>query len=110
MTMAGYGCYDTTFYKPKGTEAFAEYFEALYPEGVIEYEESEDTGARAELRADEEGYWRARYMSPFGDRISEARGGGNSAYAAYKEQPTACETRDSGGHTGRIAARSPRER
>jgi hypothetical protein len=85
MTLVGYGSYDTMSYKLRGIEVLAEYFETLYPEGAIEYEESEDTGARAELRVDEEGYWWARYVSPFGDRISEVHDDENSAYATYKE-------------------------
>jgi hypothetical protein len=52
---------------------------------ALEYEESEDTGARAELRVDEEGYWWVRYMSPFGDRISEVHDDENSAWARYQE-------------------------
>jgi len=85
MALVGYGSYDTMSYKPRGTEVFEEYFETLYPEDAIEYEESENTGARAELCVDEEGYWWARYMSPFEDRISEVHDDENSAYAKYAE-------------------------
>lgn len=85
MALVGYGSYDTMSYKSTGAEVFDEYFETLYPEGATEYEESESTGARAELRVDEEGYWWARYMSPLGDRISEVHDDENSAYAKYRE-------------------------
>jgi hypothetical protein len=64
MGLVGYGSYDTESYKPRGTEIFNEYFETLYPEGALEYEESDTTGARAELRVDEEGYWWVRVHEP----------------------------------------------
>ena len=85
MGLVGFGSYDTESYKPRGTEIFDEYFETLYPEGSLEYEESDATGARAELRVDEEGYWWVRYMSPFGDRISEVHDDENSAWGRYRE-------------------------
>ena len=85
MGLVGYGSYDTESYKQRGTEIFNEYFETLYPEGALEYEESDDTGARAELRVDEEGYWWVRYMSPFGDRISEVRDNEKTSYERYSE-------------------------
>jgi hypothetical protein len=85
MGLVGYGSYDTESHKPKGTEIFDEYFESLYPEGALEYEESDATGARAELRVDEEEYWWVRYMNPFGDRISEVHDDENSAWDRYRE-------------------------
>ena len=88
MALVGYGSYDTESHKPRGAVIFEEYFETLYPEGAVEYEESEATGARAELRVDEDGYWWARYMSPFGDRISEVHDGEHSAYEKYDELAT----------------------
>jgi len=85
MALVGYGSYDTESHKPRGAEIFDEYFETLYSEGASEYEESEVTGARTELRVDEEGYWWVRYMSPFGDRISEVHDDENSSYERYGE-------------------------
>src|SRR5215469_9058098 len=85
MGLVGFGSYDTESYKPRGTEIFDEYFETLYPEGALEYEESDATGAPAELRVDEEGYWWVRYMSPSGDRISEVHDDENSAWGRYRE-------------------------
>ena len=85
MGLVGFGSYDTESYKPRGTEIFDEHFETLYPEGALEYEESDATGARAELRVDEERYWWVRYMSPFGDRISEVHDDENSAWDRYRE-------------------------
>jgi hypothetical protein len=85
MGLVGYGSYDTESHKPRGTEIFDEYFETLYPEGALEYKESDATGGRAELRVDEEGYWWVRYMSPFGDRISEVHDDENSAWESYRE-------------------------
>jgi hypothetical protein len=85
MALVGYGSYDTESHKPRGAKIFDEYFEALYSEGASEYEESEITGSRAELRVDEEGYWWVRYMSPFGGRISEVHDDENSSYVRYGE-------------------------
>ena len=69
MALIGYGSYDTESSKPRGVKTFAEYFETLYPEGADQYQESESTGARAELRLDEDGNWWARYLGPHGDRV-----------------------------------------
>ena len=85
MTLIGYGSYDTESYKPRSTKIFDEYFQTLQYQDAVEYEESDVTGARAELRADEEGYWWVRYMSPFGDRISEVHDDENSARERYRE-------------------------
>jgi hypothetical protein len=85
MALVGYGSYDTESYKPRGIEIFDEYFETLQPQDAGEYEESGDTGARVELRNDEEGYWWVRHVSPFGDRISEVHDDENSARERYRE-------------------------
>jgi len=56
MALIGYGSYDNMSHKPKGSEIIPEHFiETLYPEGASEFEESEITGAKVELRVDEEG-------------------------------------------------------
>lgn len=57
IALIGYGSYDSESHKPRDAEIFDEYFETLSPEGASEYEESETTDARVELRMDEEGYW-----------------------------------------------------
>jgi hypothetical protein len=85
MALAGYGRYDTESNKARGAEIFDEHFETLQPQDAIQYEESDDTGARVELRTDEEGYWWVRYLSPFGDRISEVHDDENSAWERYRE-------------------------
>jgi len=85
MALVGYGSYDTVSYRPREVQIFEEHFETLYPEGAIKYEESETTDACAELRIDEEGYWWARYMGPFGDRISEVHDSEQSAHEKYQE-------------------------